>query len=248
MGHFALKNNIMQELIKVTPSRDWLELSDNEKISIYEYYKEKNMLDKFQEYISLSHEELEEKIYEVDQRIYKIKFENYLARLQNEYFQKEKNIFPNGYNIETTNGDLYLSEYFIDTDEIDNYKEVFGTVKLFGNLPKKDDYYSLNISNLKFIFENVKKPIFKKGEKTIYTYLMTDSSGYIKIGKAEDIYKRFVGMRIGNPTLKIIAKLDNNIERKLHNKYSLFNFHGEWFSLSKSQIDEIINNYNFKRV
>jgi hypothetical protein len=34
---------------------------------------------------------------------------------------------------------------------------------------------------------------------------MTDASGYIKIGKAQDINKRFASLKGGNPTLKISA-------------------------------------------
>ena len=89
-------------------------------------------------------------------------------------------------------------------------------------------------------------PPIEQPKKVIYTYLMTDASGYVKIGKAHDVYNRFVTLRTGNPTLKIVAHLDKNIEKKLHQLFNPYRIIGEWFGLSKDVVNDLIEKYEFK--
>ena len=40
----------------------------------------------------------------------------------------------------------------------------------------------------------------------------------------------------------MIAYVDMDVERELHNKYSVYNVDREWFHLNRKQINEIIKN------
>lgn len=52
-------------------------------------------------------------------------------------------------------------------------------------------------------------------------------------------------MKVSNIYFHMIAYVDMDVERELHNKYSVYNVDREWFHLNRKQIDEIIKKYNF---
>jgi len=88
--------------------------------------------------------------------------------------------------------------------------------------------------------ENTKSKFFN-------TYLMKDShTGYIKIGKAMNPNKREKSLKCGNPTIKLIAVCNQNIETKLHQRFKDKRVSGEWFNLSNNDILDLINEFNFK--
>lgn len=64
---------------------------------------------------------------------------------------------------------------------------------------------------------------------------------YVKIARERTLQAE-------NPTIELIAICDENVEKKLHLKYSQFRKRGEWFEFSKKQINKIINENNFKKV
>lgn len=76
-----------------------------------------------------------------------------------------------------------------------------------------------------------------------YTYIFSDDSCKYKIGKTTDIKKRFSALSIGNPTLKIIAIINRDVEEELHQHFRRKHIKGEWYDLSASDIDYIFTKY-----
>lgn len=74
------------------------------------------------------------------------------------------------------------------------------------------------------------------------TYLMTDSTGLIKIGKAVDVWKRYETMKIGNPTLEILAMCDMDVESLLHEKFAYCRVSGEWFDIESDDFRKEFEN------
>jgi hypothetical protein len=89
-----------------------------------------------------------------------------------------------------------------------------------------------------------------KNEKTTYIYLLV---GYIdgeiryKIGLSNDVKRRLSELRTANPSIKLVMKVEIlhkfsfKIEKSFHNKYKYNNVGGEWFSLTKENIDKFKN-------
>ena len=77
------------------------------------------------------------------------------------------------------------------------------------------------------------------------TYLMVDGNGYVKIGKSLNPNKRERTLQSENPSIKMIAVCNDDIELKLHKAYKKYRKRGEWFSLSKAQVNKIIDKYSF---
>jgi hypothetical protein len=75
-----------------------------------------------------------------------------------------------------------------------------------------------------------------------YIYLLS-SSGFFKIGVANDVSSRIASLQTGNPhPIKLIScygfQNAEFVERALHQKYSNERLRGEWFNLSDKHIDE----------
>jgi len=106
--------------------------------------------------------------------------------------------------------------------------------------------YSNKVSSMSLLIQGVIEFLgpFKKDKKKYNTYLASDSSGLIKIGKSSDVYKREKSLRIGNATLEIIAYFASDIENELHRQYESKNVNGEWFSLSETDVIDIIKGNN----
>lgn len=70
-----------------------------------------------------------------------------------------------------------------------------------------------------------------------YVYFITDGQGHIKIGKADDTYKRIKELQTGNPyklSFLLTVMLDSvsdtfELEQELHSKFSQYRMEGEWF-------------------
>ena len=109
-------------------------------------------------------------------------------------------------------------------------------------LTAKKDY--LSAEDFKRIYTKLiyYKPTIKP---IVKTYLMTDASGLYKIGKSNNIKNRFICFKTGNPSIKLIAICDENIENILHKKYILKKIIGEWFELTKNDILHLIKDYKF---
>ena len=77
------------------------------------------------------------------------------------------------------------------------------------------------------------------------TYIMTDSTGLYKIGKAIDPIKRLNQIKTGNISIKLIAYLKKDIEAHLHNKYKKYKYKREWFKFPDNVILDILKDYKF---
>lgn len=86
----------------------------------------------------------------------------------------------------------------------------------------------------------------QRTNKPIKTYIMTDMSGYFKIGCAVNFKRRWKEFKCCNPTIYIYAISDLDCEEELHKKYSQYNIGGEWFLLSARTLQSIIKQYKFK--
>lgn len=85
-----------------------------------------------------------------------------------------------------------------------------------------------------------------KNSELLRTYIGVDTSnGLIKIGRSKDLYTRENNLKVSNIYFHMIAYVDMDVERELHNKYSVYNVDREWFHLNRKQINEIIKKYNF---
>lgn len=81
-----------------------------------------------------------------------------------------------------------------------------------------------------------------RNHKTSFIYLMYDGT-YIKIGLSDKPDERLSNLQIGNANIKLLfyAEVHNaySIERHLHDKYKSKHIIGEWFNLSKVDIEHI---------
>lgn len=76
-----------------------------------------------------------------------------------------------------------------------------------------------------------------------YVYVITDPSGYCKIGKANNVYKRLEGLQTGNPKkLSIYYKHPcksecraNMLEQLTHARLNPLRAVGEWFKTTPEQ-------------
>ena len=68
-----------------------------------------------------------------------------------------------------------------------------------------------------------------------------NNSGYFKIGKSVDCVFRERTLQSQNPSISLVGFTDDNIETMLHNKYATKRIRGEWFSLTDSDISEILD-------
>ena len=79
--------------------------------------------------------------------------------------------------------------------------------------------------------------------KPTKTYFAIDDSGLIKIGRSNDWEKREKQLKTGNANIKIILVLQEDVEVELHKKFYDYQYSGEWYRISKDDINKIINNY-----
>jgi hypothetical protein len=163
-------------------------------------------------------------------------FEKLLKSLNEKYF-----IFHEGWRYEIVNGNLAVDEWFIDLDQFPDIKKTPDYI--FERLRMQKGFIDYRF--LKKIADCIENPRVKKQPPTIKTYLMTDFRGCIKIGKTTDVYKRFLSIRTGNPTLKIIASLEKDIETELLLKFKDKKVLGEWFSLDKEELHNLMKDFQF---
>ena len=129
-------------------------------------------------------------------------------------------------------------------------KSTLGIINDIDLMVKKDKETYISIEFVKIIpgyvdaFNNkhfIEKKSYK-GNRQYRTYLMLDeSTGYYKIGKAIDPSYRERTLQSEKPSIKLLCTCDTDIERILHLKYELKRMRGEWFNLSKKEVEEIIS-------
>ena len=88
----------------------------------------------------------------------------------------------------------------------------------------------------------IKKHILKINKNK--TYLMKDNHNKLyKIGYSKTPKFRERTLQSEKPSIKMVKVWDYDIEKKLHNLYDEFRVRGEWFRLSKIQIQYICNHF-----
>jgi len=212
----------MEEIIKIHEiekcgiTKEWIH---NEGFNVADYYKED---------------------YAVDMLNYWILYSKMLVYLHD---------FGNAENISTIIIIKADDRYYCNMNSIGiiNEKHIFLSFYIGSRFSlgfMKDNNLYLSSFGLECILNHSE---FKKEKikKNFATYLMTDNSGLIKIGKSLDVLKRVKDFRNGNSTISLIAYLKNDIESELHNRFRVFNVKGEWFNLSPDQILDLISEYNF---
>lgn len=96
-------------------------------------------------------------------------------------------------------------------------------------------------------FEALENKVDVPDRKPIKTYLMTDSNtGYTKIGASINPKIRERTLQSEKPTITLFAICEDMIESELHMKFYEKQIRGEWFDLSKKDIDNLIEIYKFK--
>jgi hypothetical protein len=109
------------------------------------------------------------------------------------------------------------------------------------------NYYADKQSRFR-IKKNIMK-VFKSENKTIknFTYLMFDGSLY-KIGKSKNPLTRLKALKIGNPSIELIAYTDKIEEKYLHNRFFESRVDGEWFDLSEEKLKSVINYFEHGKI
>lgn len=85
-------------------------------------------------------------------------------------------------------------------------------------------------------------------KELVKTYIMTDASGYYKIGRSKSPRAREHTLMSQDPNIRMIAVCIVDFEKELHSKYRKKNIRGEWFSLSDNDLKEIISGYGFQEI
>lgn len=119
------------------------------------------------------------------------------------------------------------------------------------------DHYSVNdplywklrdaVMTAKTAWENRKNMVYK--QQRCKTYLMKDeNTGFTKIGKSVHPLKRESTLQAEKPTISLFKVCDRLVERELHNRFSTKHIRGEWYNLSKEDIEYILSKYDFKTI
>lgn len=78
-------------------------------------------------------------------------------------------------------------------------------------------------------------------------FIQAEQSGLIKIGKANQVYKRLQTLQTGSPEkLRVLMMLPTNAEKTYHIQFADSRVHGEWFQPSDallSFIREVLSSY-----
>lgn len=82
--------------------------------------------------------------------------------------------------------------------------------------------------------------------KQTFTYIMLDTvNGFYKIGKSINITKREKTLQSEKPSIKAIFFVCGDIEKHLHSLFNNKRIRGEWFNLSKKDIETLIHDFDF---
>lgn len=145
--------------------------------------------------------------------------------------------------------DKYL--YIINIEDIDEYIN-----KVMGVLGIDGVYKAELIRNLRILSmiegygaDKLQKNLFcwmseyTKDNKEVYTYIIKGQNGIYKIGCTSNIKKRFSNLMVANPSISIEFVINKNVEKKLHDIFACKNVSGEWFNLSKKDLEYIKKEY-----
>lgn len=74
----------------------------------------------------------------------------------------------------------------------------------------------------------------------VRTYIIRDeASGYYKIGKSKDLYRRLCITRTHAPHIQLYGYIDADVEKELHAKYTAKHIKGEWYILDEDDLKNL---------
>lgn len=135
-----------------------------------------------------------------------------------------------------------------DIEDEEDFEAIIKFLDMFVPVENKT-YFDLRIAiKVEWIFRN-DFPKYNYQTLPPKTYLMLDSNtGYIKIGRSVNPKKRETTLQSEKPNITLLKTCDSDIETKLHKIFKDKRVRGEWFSLSKEDINYIVDTFNFKDV
>jgi Rha family phage regulatory protein len=144
---------------------------------------------------------------------------------------------------------LYMS-YNCETSDIFKESYIESSDKTEALLYKIQKDYSNLIEEMQKVFDadllNLVANNIKENKKS-YIYILQDkTNNCFKIGRTTKIDERIKIIQAGYPNklyLLYVFEGGSSIESHLHRKYSNKRLNGEWFNLSKNDINEIKNTY-----
>ena len=157
----------------------------------------------------------------------------------------ERNYFSFSFN--------YFNDIGIDTDELLKILRAFDSELDFIALMLTDIveeevciYWDLEdkknelISNYHYSFQSRISKQTKANKEYIYL-MVDDSTGYFKIGRSYNPEVREKTLQSEKPTIRLMKKWKayRTTEKKLHEHFNSKRIRGEWFDLSKSDINNI---------
>lgn len=124
--------------------------------------------------------------------------------------------------------DYYEKRQFVDDAEIDDYNEIqhYLRTKNLQSIPRLEAFAELN------------------RQFNTNVYLMVDhNTGYYKIGRSNNAAKREKTLQSEKPTIEMLHtfKARSKDETYFHELFKKQRIRGEWFNLSKDDIDTIVS-------
>jgi len=93
-------------------------------------------------------------------------------------------------------------------------------------------------------YSEVPLPEVEESPVTEYVYVISDGIGHYKIGRSNSPFSRMAHFQAGNAlTLKLELMIptinSNDLESSLHKKFADKRIHGEWFSLTRKDLNHL---------
>lgn len=92
--------------------------------------------------------------------------------------------------------------------------------------------------------DEIRAGLDASARETVVYFIQSEHGGPIKIGRADDLAKRLLGLQTSRPDkLVVLAAFPGTVadERRLHDRFGAFRERGEWFSPAPDLMDEIRN-------
>lgn len=144
------------------------------------------------------------------------------------------------------------------TDEYDELKTIlFNMYTILSTFVKyrrslDSSYIHLGESDIYEYYKNNSQDKNRENEKGfVYIAKQTNSETVYKIGITNNIEDRRKSFKTGNAFIEMIASLrignSRIVEKKIHLELSSNKLEGEWFVLSKTELDNLIDRYKFSK-
>ncbi len=114
-----------------------------------------------------------------------------------------------------------------------------------------DSVHEENQKSIKKEFENKNVSKRKTNDTPTYIYIMIDhNTGYYKIGHSKNVLRRESTLQSEKPTIELLYSFEGIVrdERELHDNFKELRVRGEWFALEKYMVDNIITQFECKRI